>query len=97
MFHASLLLPYCENDIHRPNFPAPPPDLIAGEEDYEIEKIIHHRGTMGCHSFLIQWKGYSAEEDSWVPEWDLKNSKPALAGYKKLHPSIFSPSLTSHQ
>ena len=82
MFYASLLSPYHKNDVHGLNFPAPPPDLIAGEEEYEIEKIIHHRGTMGCCSFLIQWKGYSAEEDSWIPEWDLKNSKATLANYK---------------
>ena len=29
-FHASLLTPYKGNDIHGPNFPQPPPDLING-------------------------------------------------------------------
>ena len=89
VFHASLLSPYRENEVHGKNFPAPPPDLINGEEEYEIEKIIRHRGTPSSHFFLIQWKGYSAEEDSWVPERDLKNAKSALASYKKLHPSVF--------
>ena len=36
-FHASLLLPYHKNDIHGPNFPNPPPDLIDREEEYEIK------------------------------------------------------------
>ena len=53
MFHASLLSPYHENDIHGPNFPAPPPDLIQGEEEYEIEKILRHRGTPSRRFFLI--------------------------------------------
>ena len=91
VFHASLLSPYRENEVHGKNFPAPPPDLIDGEEEYEIEKIIRHRGTPMTRSFLIRWKGYSAEEDSWVPEQDLKNAKSALTVYKKLHPSIFRP------
>ncbi len=39
-FHAALLTPYNENDIHRPNFPHPPPDLIEGQEEWEIERII---------------------------------------------------------
>ena len=90
VFHATLLLPYRENNVHGPNFPAPPPDLIAGEEEYEIEWILHHRGPSFRRSFLIRWKGYSAEEDSWVPEWDLKNAKSALNDYKKRHPTIFS-------
>ena len=89
VFHASLLSPYRENEVHGKNFLAPPPDLINGEEEYEIEKIICHRGTPLSHSFLIRWKGYSAEEDSWVPERDLKHAKSALALYKKLHPSVF--------
>ena len=53
VFHASLLSPYRENKVHGRNFPAPPPDLINGEEEYEIEKIIHHRGTPSSRSFLI--------------------------------------------
>ena len=89
VFHASLLSPYCENEVHGKNFPTPPPDLIDGEEEYEIEKIIHHCGTLSTRSFLIRWKGYLAKEDSWVPERDLKNAKSTLAAYKKLHPSIF--------
>jgi len=92
MFHASLLSPYKENSVHRKNFPAPPPDLIQGEEKYEIEKILRHCGTPTNRFFLNQWKGYSAEEDSWVPEQDLKNAKSALMNYKKLHPSLTSPS-----
>ena len=91
VFHASLLSPYRENEVHGKNFPAPPPDLINGEEEYEIKKIIRHRGTPTTRSFLIRWKGYSAEEDSWVPERDLKHAKSALASYKKLHPSVFCP------
>jgi len=72
----------------------PPPDLIQGEEEYEIEKILRHHGTPTNRFFLIRWKGYSAEEDSWVPERDLKNAKSALTDYKKLHPSLSS--LSSH-
>ena len=89
VFHASLLSPYRENEVHGKNFPAPPPDLIEGEEEYEIEKIRRHRGTPSTLSFLIRWKGYSAEEDSWVPEQNLKNASSALTAYKKLHPSVF--------
>ena len=42
VFHASLLLPYKENVVHGPNFPQPPPDLIEGEEEWEVEAILNH-------------------------------------------------------
>ena len=89
VFHASLLSLYRENTIHGPNFPSPPPDLINREKEYEVKKILRHHGTPTKQLFLIQWKGYSAEEDSWIPEWNLKNAKSALTAYKRLHPTAF--------
>ena len=43
VFHADLLTPYHETELHRPNFTRPPPDLIDGEEEYEIEEILQSR------------------------------------------------------
>ncbi len=43
VFHASLLNPYHETTAHGPNFTQPPPDLIDGEEEYEVERIVAHR------------------------------------------------------
>jgi len=37
VFHTSLLNPYHETKAHGPNFARPPPDLIEGEEEYEVE------------------------------------------------------------
>ena len=96
VLHASLLSPYYENSIHGLNFPAPPPNLIEGEEEYKIEKILYHCGALTACMFLIQWKGYSVKEDFWVPEQDLKHAKSALSDYKRLHPSTFSPASSSH-
>ncbi len=42
VFHASLLLPYQENAVHGPNFSKPPPDLIRGTEEYEVEHLVNH-------------------------------------------------------
>ena len=53
VFHTTLLSPYRENDIHGPNFPASPPDLITGEEEYEIDQILCHRVSLSQWSFLI--------------------------------------------
>ena len=83
VFHASLLTPYKENDIHGPNYPQPPPDLINGEEEYEVERILKHRGRPKCHQYLIRWKGYTADEDSWQNEADLRNASELLQEYKR--------------
>ena len=42
IFHALLLLPYKEMEQHGPNFIRPPPDIIGGEEQYEVKAICDH-------------------------------------------------------
>jgi hypothetical protein len=45
VFHANLLSPFQENAVHRPNFIQPPPDLVNGDKEWEIEKILNHKGS----------------------------------------------------
>ena len=49
----------------------PPPDIIDGEEEYEVEAILDHRG--GNHKnqqqYLVKWKGYP--ETTWEPQSNL--------------------------
>jgi hypothetical protein len=40
VFHTDLLTPYRETIMHGPNFTRPAPELINGEEEYSIEKIL---------------------------------------------------------
>ena len=82
VFHASLLTGYKETSEHGPNFLRLPPDLIDGEEEYEVEAVLGHRGRPSCRTFLIRWKGYSAAEDTWEPERNLGNAQPLIRDYK---------------
>ena len=42
-FHAFLLTPYIENDVHGPNYTRPPAELTEQEEkEWEVERIIGH-------------------------------------------------------
>src|SRR6266481_4538682 len=69
VFHASLLTPYHETTAHGPNFTRPPPDLIDGEEEYEVERIVAHRqfGRLKRLQYLIKWKGYPESDNTWEP------------------------------
>ena len=43
VFHANLLTPYVETEMHGENFTNPPPDIIEGKPEYEVEEIIRSR------------------------------------------------------
>jgi Chromo (CHRromatin Organisation MOdifier) domain len=67
IFHTSLLTPYIETPSHGPNFMRPPPDLIGGEEEYEVGQICAHQ-RWGCSKtlqYLIKWKGYPESDNTW--------------------------------
>ena len=54
VFHASLLTPYKENDTHRTNYENPPPDLIEGQPEYEVETIISYRRQGRGYAYLVK-------------------------------------------
>jgi hypothetical protein len=73
VFHTSLLTPYRETTEHGPNFSRPPPDMIEGEAEYEVESIVAHRhfGRGKKLHYLIKWKGYPASDNTWEPEKNI--------------------------
>jgi hypothetical protein len=43
VFHVDLLTKYWETDAHGPNYERPLPEIIEGEPEWEVEKIINSR------------------------------------------------------
>ncbi len=75
-------MPYKETPIHGTNFPEPPPDLIEGEPEWEVEQIVDTRHYRNQTQFLIKWKGYSDAHNSWEPEKNLKATELVEEYYK---------------
>jgi hypothetical protein len=39
--------------------------IIQGEEEYEVEAILDHRGGKHRRQYLIKWKGYPSSDVTW--------------------------------
>ena len=80
VFNTSLLSLYKQNSTYGANFPHPPPDVVDNKEEYEVERIIRHKGAKNI-SYQVKWSGY--EDPTWEPEANLRNTQEALAEYWK--------------
>jgi hypothetical protein len=61
----------------------PPPDIIEEEEEYKIEEIRRHRRKGKGTQYLVHWKGYENEDDTWLPWSSLGNAEELLSEYLK--------------
>ena len=57
--------------------------IIEGEEEFEIEKILNKRTVRGKEKFLVRWKGYTIEEDTWENRENLENAKELVEEFER--------------
>jgi len=57
--------------------------IMEGKEEYKVEKVINKRKRYSKWEYLVRWKGYTAEEDLWEREVNLKNAREMVEEYEK--------------
>jgi len=59
--------------------------LVEVEEvkEWEVEKILNQRKVKRVVKYLVQWKGFIVEYNSWKKEEDLENTKEVVAEFKE--------------
>ena len=61
----------------------PPPIEVAGEKEYEVEEILDRQERRGKTKYLVKWKGYTAEENTWEGLENLKNAMEKVEEFEK--------------
>ena len=85
VFHATLLKHYKENETYGKNFTETPPELLDGEEVYDVETILNHRKRGRGYQYYVKWQGYPISDASWEPEHAFSNDGDILTLYKQRH------------
>jgi len=48
-----------------------------------VERILNKRKVREKDKFLVRWKGFTAESDTWEGRENLKNAKEAIKEFEK--------------
>ena len=59
----------------------PSPIVVDGEEEFEVEAILRHKGSGARRLYQVLWKGYPITKASWEPESHLHNTPQILEEY----------------
>ncbi|KAG9225531.1 hypothetical protein CCMSSC00406_0003034 [Pleurotus cornucopiae] len=70
-----------------PGQKTPPPPLvqIQGENEYEVENILDSRLRQGRLEYLVKWKGYTDEHNTWEPKKNLENAPEQTRAFHSRH------------
>jgi len=69
--------------VERQKKTPPKPVIIEGKEEFEVEKILNKQVVQGKEKFLVQWKGYTAEGDTWESRENLENAKELVEEFER--------------
>jgi len=96
VFHVSLLEPYREDPVGRPQKIIPTPDIVDNEPSYVVAEVVDSRWygnpkSKFPHRFVqykVAWEGYGPEENSWEPFDMLEDTAmQALQQFHEMYPS----------
>jgi hypothetical protein len=68
--------------------PPPPPTLIDGEEEYEVEAILDSRMRYNRLEYLVKWKGYNESHNQWEVHTQV-HAKPEVAQFHRKYPGAY--------
>ncbi|CAJ0934401.1 unnamed protein product [Ranitomeya imitator] len=83
VFHRSLLRKYEVPVV--PSLEPPAPVLVEGELEYVVEKILDSRVSRRKLQYLVKWKGYGQEDNSWVVASDV-HADDLVRAFHRAHP-----------
>ena len=56
---------------------------VEGIEEWEVKKILNKKKMRGVEKYLIRWKGFTAEGDTWERREYLKNAEELIEEFEK--------------
>jgi len=59
------------------------PVEVEGVEEWEVKKILNKKKIRGVEKYLIRWKGFTTEGDTWERRENLKNAEELIKEFEQ--------------
>ena len=59
------------------------PIEVEEVEEWEVEKVLNKKRIRGVEKYLIRWKGFTAEGDTWERKENLKNTEELIEEFER--------------
>ena len=56
---------------------------VEGVEEWEVEKILNKKRMRGVEKYLVRWKGFTSEGDTWERRENLKNAEELIEEFER--------------
>ena len=76
------IVKYREQVEEQKKIPLPPIE-VASEKEYKVEEILDRQERRDKTKYLVKWKGYTAEENTWEGLENLKNAMKKVEEFEK--------------
>lgn len=86
MFHVSLLEPDDDNPLEGQQQPEPPPVIIDGYDEFEVEEILDAKITRRKLKFRAKWNGETRLDTTWYPATNYENSPEIVLDFYRKYP-----------
>lgn len=98
VFHVDHLAPWGGSKVNDELPPPPAPVKIDDKEEFEVDEVVNSHVFCRQLQYLVRWKGYGVEDNSWEPAANLTNAQAAVTKFhckfpnavKKISASIFA-------
>jgi hypothetical protein len=97
VFHVELLERVRPDVILGRPIKSPPPLVIAGQEEWEVEAILNSKLVRGKLQYFVHWKGCDISERTWEPLDFVKGSSDLVRQFHQDHPQKPGPTLRGAQ
>jgi transposase InsO family protein len=96
VFHISLLEPTKPPDTAIPGHlqPEPPPTIIDGEQEWEVEEIVDSRTFRNNIQYRVKWLGFPDPDRTWYPASNFEHAQEELRQFHLRYPNKPKPTLS---